>query len=136
VPLVPVMEIELSCIVAVPVLLKLRVWGALVVFRVWLPNVTDTGLIVATGAMPAPESPTVGNGLSPSVDRLKDPEMLLAAKGAKETLIEQLAFGARDAPHEFVWLNPVLAVTSEILNAMLPVLVRVTACGALVVPTS
>src|SRR5262249_39769650 len=103
---------------------------------VWLPNVTDAELIVATGAAPLPESPTVGNGLSPSVDRLKDPEMLPAAKGAKETLIEQLALGAKELPHEFVWLNPVLAVKLEMLKAMLPVLARVTACGALVVPTS
>jgi hypothetical protein len=57
------------------------------------------------------------------------------AVGVKVTLIVQLAPAATLAPQVLVWAKSPLAATLEMFRAALPVLVSVTVCGALVVPT-
>jgi hypothetical protein len=56
--------------------------------------------------------------------------------GVKVTLIVQAAPAATDDPHVFVSPKFVLAVIDVMLNATLPVLVSVTVCAGLVVPTT
>src|ERR1700730_13689742 len=56
--------------------------------------------------------------------------------GENVTLIVHFAPAATLAPQVEVTPNSVLAFIDAILNAVLPVLVRVTVCGVLVVPTA
>ena len=48
----------------------------------------------------------------------------------------QMAWGAREPLQLFVWLNPALAAMLAMVSVAFPVLVRVTAWAALVVPTA
>jgi hypothetical protein len=127
--------------VASPVFVIVTVWGSPLVATYWLGKMTLDGAGTRTGAtgvlpatsivcgLPGPLSLTVTFALG-----------LPCAVGVSVTLIWQLALGARLAPHmlvvaksaAFVPLVPML----EIVNVALPVLVRVTVCGGLVLPTA
>jgi hypothetical protein len=58
-----------------------------------------------------------------------------AAVGENVMLITQLAFGTSGAVQLLVWLNAPLAKMLVNVSEGPPVLVMVTACGVLVVPT-
>jgi hypothetical protein len=57
------------------------------------------------------------------------------AVGANVTLMAQLAPAATVAPEVLVWLKFALAATLDVVSVEVPVLVSVTVCGALAVPT-
>ena len=63
------------------------------------------------------------------------PGRLPVAVGVKETLMEQLAPAAREAPQVLVWAYGALAAMLVIVRAAVPELVSVTVCAALVVFT-
>ena len=56
--------------------------------------------------------------------------------GENVTLIEHFAPAATLAPHVDVTPNSLLAFIDAILSALLPVFVRLTVCGGLMVPTA
>jgi len=57
------------------------------------------------------------------------------AVGVKVTLMVQKFPAATETPQLLVWAKSPLAATPEMVSAALPVLDRVTVCGALVAPT-
>jgi hypothetical protein len=57
------------------------------------------------------------------------------AVGVKVTLIVQVALAATLVPQLLVWAKSPLAAMLEMLNAPVPLLVSVSVCAALVVPT-
>ncbi len=59
-----------------------------------------------------------------------------AADGLNETFTWQLVFGAREVGHAFVWRKSPAAVILETDSGLSPVFVSVTACDALVEPTT
>ena len=95
---------------------------------------------VAAGAVPVPVSDTLCGlpaALSATLtEALREP----VAWGVNVTLMVQFAPVATLVPHVFVWLkSPLLAPATVILlivSDALPVLVSVTACALLAVPTS
>src|SRR5579871_1531382 len=56
--------------------------------------------------------------------------------GEKVALIVHVAPAATEEPQVEVTANSALALTEAILNAVVPVLVSLTVCGLLVVPTA
>ena len=65
-----------------------------------------------------------------------EPKRLPAAVGVKVTLMMQLAPAATLAPQVLVWAKSPLAATFVMFKMALPVLVRVTVWGVLVLPTA
>src|SRR5205823_3337782 len=65
-----------------------------------------------------------------------DPVRLPSADGLKTTLMVQLAPAASDVPQLLVWLKSPVAGSEEIVSPVFPLLVSVTICAALEVPTS
>jgi len=134
---------ELMVKAAVPVLVKVTVIGALVVASSWLPKSRLMGANPTAGAVPFPLSATVcGLPLALSVTN-SVPVRILEAVGVKVTLIEQLAPAAKVAGLVGQALAPVLvaakspeAAKEVIVKAAVPVLVKVTVIGALVVASS
>ena len=66
------------------------------------------------------------------IEPLREP----AAVGVKVTLIVQKALAARLEPQVLVWEKSPLAVMLEIVRAAFPVLLNVTLCALLLVPTA
>src|SRR5205823_4235683 len=131
---------ELIVKAAVPVLVNVTVIGALVVASSWLPKSRLVGANPTAGAVPFPLSGTVC-GLPPALSATDSvPVRALEAVGVKVTLIEQLAPAAKVAGLVGQALAPVLILVpyttlfrSLIVKAAVPVLVKVTVIGALVV---
>jgi hypothetical protein len=63
------------------------------------------------------------------------PVRVPGAFGVKVTLIEQSLPAANEPAQVFVAAKSPLKATLEIVSVWLPVLAKVTVCGALVVPT-
>ena len=63
------------------------------------------------------------------------PLALPTAVGAKEMVTEQFAPAASEEPHVLVCENGLATLTDEIDSAKPPVLLMVTVCAALVLPT-
>jgi hypothetical protein len=121
---------------AVPVLETVTVWGALVVPRACPAKVRLEGETVSAIANPVPVSATVwvlGLALS---ERVRLPVRAPLAVGLNVTLMVQAAPAARDLPQVFVWEKSPLVVMLEMASASALVLVRVTACGTLLVLTT
>ena len=121
---------------APPVLVSATACAALVVPTVWLPKLTlDGDKLTAAGVFPTPVRLTLcGLPLALSV-MLSVPVRVPAAAGVKVTLIAQWAPDATALPQLFVWVKSPVAVMALMRNAAPPVLVRVTTCAALVVPS-
>jgi hypothetical protein len=143
---VPVTVMLVMLKAALPVLLRVTVCAALVIPTGWLPKPRLVGKRLTTGAVPVeavdvpvPERLTVcGLPLALSV-MLTEAVRVPLAGGVKVTLIVQWAPAATELPHvlvsaKFLLLVPMTA-RLVILKVALPVLLRVTVCAALVVPT-
>jgi hypothetical protein len=100
-----------------------------------LPKLRLAGERLATGAVPVPLRLAVRGlptPLSVTVTvPLRDPVVV----GLKVTVIGQLAPAARVVPQVLVWAKSPLAVIDVIVSSSVPVLLSVTVCGVLVVPT-
>ena len=131
-----------------PVFETVTVCAALVVFTSWLAYVSDAGEMLATGAMPVPESATVRVGFTGSLLAIASDAVLLPrAPGLNVTLIAQvvLVAGATGAasvgPQVFAEIAKSAAfapvtVMPLMASAALPLLDKVTVCAPLVVFTS
>lgn len=70
------------------------------------------------------------------LDSDSDPVRLPTTVGLKTTLMVQLAPAATEAPQLLVWLKSPLTVTEEMEREVFPLLVSVTACPALELPSA
>jgi len=123
---------------AVPLLVNVTVCGALVVPTACDPNESEVGekLAEAVGASPVPVRWTSCEVLLVALSVIvKVPVRVPAAVGVQVTLIVQLAPAFTLLPQLFVSPNSSEAAIFEIRRVAAPVFVRVTVCGALVVPT-
>jgi len=121
--------------VAVPEFDRTITCALLVVLMVWLPNATVVGVRTACGvpAIPVPVRVTVC-GLEPSLSvRMRVPVWMPVAEGVKVTLTVQEDEAASEVPQLSLSPNCVLAARLVKVMAVVPVLVRVTACDVLVV---
>lgn len=123
---------------ALPVLFRLKVWAALVVPRFWLLKARLAVVILAEGALPLPLRLTVC-GLPPALSAmLTEVVRFPMVAGVNAARIVQLAFTATELPQVSVTVkSPGFAPAAPrlvMVRVVLPVLVRVTDCVALVVP--
>jgi hypothetical protein len=125
---------------AVPLLVKVMVLAGLVELIVCEPKsklVADT----ATAEPPPPPVTPVplkvtAWGLSGALSKIESvPDSVPVVVGVKLTLIVQSVLVARLDPQSLVSLKLVLTVMAVMFSDVLPVLVSVTGCDALVVPT-
>jgi hypothetical protein len=121
---------------ASPLLVRVTVCAALVVFTTWFAKVNDAGDRFATGPMPVPLKLTPGRGPVVLLFKPKEPLPVPRAVGAKVTFTVQVAPAATDVPQLFVWAKSPAITKVLIVRAVLPVLLRVTVCAELEVPTS
>jgi len=122
---------------AVPVLLSVTVCAGLVTPGDSEGNVKLVGESVTAGAAVAPPARVADWGLLAALSvTINDPDRAPGAVGVNVMLIGQLAFAAREAPHglEAMAKSPTVVIL-EMFKAAPPELLRVTVCGALVVPT-
>src|SRR5947209_3370950 len=138
-----VMLVRLS--VAVPPLVRVTVWARLLVVPTrWLPKATLFADNVTAGAMPVPVRVIVCGLPEASSTMFSVALRIPVASGVKLTLIVQLAPGATEpaplgqvlpaAKAKSAACAPVMVMLVRFSGA-LPLLVRVTVCAALVVPT-
>lgn len=85
-------------------------------------------------ATPPPRSGTTCGLPAASSVMVSVPVRVPVAVGVKVTLISQLAPAATEAPQVLVSAKSPLTATLLMVNGALPVFVRVTVCGALVMP--
>jgi hypothetical protein len=121
---------------SVPVFVRVTARAPLVVVTNWLPNDKELADRVTAGATPVPVKATVcGLPLALSFT-VSVPVLVPVAVGVKVTSIAQLAPAATLAPHVLVCANSPLIPILPIVSAVLPVLLRLIACAALLVPTN
>src|SRR5579863_8949111 len=126
---------------ALPVLVSVTVWAALVVFNVWLANAKlddDRLTIGAGGTAPVPLSAIVCGLPAASSVMVTDAVRVPVAVGVNVTLMLQFPpFAATELPQLFVCEKSPLFVpataTLVMFSAAFPVFVSVTVCAALVV---
>jgi hypothetical protein len=137
--LVPVIPMLVMLKLPVPVLLSLTDWAALVVPTVWLVKVRLVGDKDTVGdplEVPDPVRLTVcGLPLALSV-MVRVPLRVPVAVGVKVTLIAQVEPAATPLPQLFVSAKSPVVAMLEKCTGVVPLLVKVTACAALVVPTA
>ena len=126
--------------VAVPVLLRVKLSGELLVSVGWLTKVKLAGERQAIGVAPVPVKLTVCGLPEVALSAiLIEAERLPLAAGVNVTLIAQLPFAATEVPQVLVWAkSPALVPVTDMLvrvKLALPVLVRVTDCEVLATPT-
>jgi hypothetical protein len=122
---------------AVPVLLSVTVCAGLVTPGDSEGNVKLVGERVTAGAAVAPPTRVTAWGLLAALSVMtNDPERVPGAVGVNVTLIRQPCPAAREAPQglEETVKSPMVVILA-MFNAAPPELVKVTVCGALVVPT-
>ena len=126
----PVTAMLVMLKLALPVLLRVTVWAALVVPRDWLPKVRLVAVRLTAGPLPVPVRLAVcGLPLALSVI-LTEAVRLPGAVGVKLTLIVQLPPAGTEPPQKLgatksSALGPVTRML-RMLKAALPVLFRVT----------
>ncbi len=121
--------------IAPPVLDSVTVCAALIAPTGWLPKLKLEGDTLATGTVPVPVKPALcGLPLALSVT-VSVPVRVPEAVGVKVTLIAQCVPGARAPPQLFVWPKSPFTAMLVTLSDAPPVLVSVTACAPLAVPT-
>jgi hypothetical protein len=138
--LVPVMLTLVMLKLALPVLLSFTLCAALVVPTFWLLNVRLVGeRLAAPAAVPVPVRLTVCGLPAALSETLTVAVRVPAAVGVKVTLIVQLLFAATELPQVFDSAKSPVLVPVMLMLVMLklefPVLLKVTLCAALVVPT-
>jgi hypothetical protein len=125
---------------AVPVLVTVTVWAALVVLKVWSGKSMTLGERFTAGVptvevTPVPVRPTVcGLPAALSVIVIK-PVLVPVAVGVNVTLIMQLLPPGIPPPQVFVCAKSPLATMLPMLRGALPTLRSVTVCGEVVMPT-
>jgi hypothetical protein len=131
------------CRVALPVLLSVTFFAALVVVSLTVAKVSEVGESEATGTVPVPERETEGAVPGALLVTLREPVRAPRAVGVKVTLIVQEALTASvvdPVGQLLVWAkSPEFVPPSAMLlmlSGAVPVLVTVIVCAALVVPTS
>jgi hypothetical protein len=117
----------------VPVFLSVTNFAALVVFTMRVPKDKLVADKLTAAAVPVPDRATVcGLPVALSVTVIV-PGWLPVAVGVNVTVMEQLAPAATEAPQVLVSAYWVLATMLVMLSAVLPELVSVMVCAALVV---
>ena len=135
----PVIATLVSVNVAVPLLVSVIVWAALVDPNGWLAKVSETGARAAVG-VPAPipdrlkDCGLPGASLDIVNVAVRDP----VVEGVNVTLMVQLALGARLEPQVLTCAKsppvfPAKAIPVR-FSVTPPVLVSVTICGTLLLP--
>ena len=121
---------------AVPLFVTVTVCGALVAFTVSEPKLRRLAESDTAGApSPMPPRMMVWGLLAALSAMLTAPYRLPTAVGVNVTLIVQVAPIARVEGHVSVCAKSPVGAIPVISSGALPVLVNVTACGGLVVPT-
>src|ERR1035437_2073806 len=121
---------------AVPLLVSVTCWAALLLPTTWLVKESDEGLNATwgTAACPVPKMLIdCGEPVALSVT-LSFPPRVPAAVGAKVTAIMQLAPTATEEPQVLVWEKSPVITTWVTVRAAVPLLVSVTCWAALVLP--
>jgi hypothetical protein len=120
-----------------PVLVSVTVCAGLAVSTAWLAKVSEVGDKLTPGALaPVPVRLTIW-GLPLAVSVIVTlPVKVPVVVGVNVTLIVQAAPAATEEPQVLVSPKFVLAVIEVMEIAAVPVLLRVTTCAALVVPTT
>jgi hypothetical protein len=95
----------------------------------------ESALSAGTGLLPVPVRLTVCGLLLALSVIVRVPVRVPPARGVKVTLIVQLALGVSELGHALVWAKSPLTLMMREVNAALPLLLRVTVCGGLVVET-
>lgn len=121
---------------AVPLLVSVTVWAALVVPTSWLPKLRLVAERLTAGATPVPLKLITWGLPAASSVTLIWPVRVPVEVGAKVTLNAQLAPAATVEPQVFVSEKSPLMATLEIVSVDVPVFVRDKVWAALVVPTS
>src|SRR5215472_13335393 len=132
----PVTVIPVMVRGASPLLVRVAGCGVLAVPTSWFVKVRFAGVQEAIGACPFPARVAEGTALLKSPDTVMLPVRVPRAVGVKVTLITQLVPGASEAPQVLVWANSPVAWMPLKVMGILPVLVSVSVCAALVVPTT
>lgn len=122
-----------------PLFVTVTVCAALALPTVWPAKVSDVALKVAVARLPVPLSATLCGEPDALSAMLNAAVRAPAVLGENATEMVQLPATATLAPQVFVWLKllafvPVSAIEA-IANEAVPVLVRVTVCAVLEVPT-
>jgi hypothetical protein len=123
--------------VVAPVLVRITVCALLVVPTVWIEKIKPAGakLTADPAATPVPAKVTVFGPSGTLSEILRLPLRVPAAVGVKTTLTVQFFPAATLVPQLLVCVKSPLAAILEIFSVALPLLVRITVCAALVVPT-
>jgi hypothetical protein len=122
-----------------PSFLRVTVWGRPVVPTYWLEKVTLVGDKVAVGAVPVPVKLITCGLLGASSAMVNAPLRSPMLVGTKVTLTVHETPAPRvegDIGQELLRVKSPLTAIPVMLNATVPVLLRVTVCAALVLPTS
>lgn len=125
---------------ALPLLVRVTAFTALFAPTGWPPKGRLPAEKVAAGVPPIPERPTFCELTELLLAMLRVPLRVPVAEGLKVALIVQLAPAANDRPQLLDWakllpLVPVI-VMPVMPSAALPVLLSLTLCAELVVPTA
>jgi len=120
---------------AVPVLVRVTVWGALLLPTRWLPKFKLGGARLTAGSIPVPESVTVCGLPGASSVIVRTPLRAPVAVAVKVTLIVQLPPTVTLSPQLLVSAKSPLAAMLERVSGALPVLLSVTGWDVLLVPT-
>jgi hypothetical protein len=130
----PVIEILLMTTETDPTFLTVMAWGWLAVPLVTVPKLRLVGEKLTS--VPVPVRDTVCAPVDPLSTMLNVPVTIPAWFGAKPTLMVQLAFASRLPEQSLFCTNEALATMLEIVTELLPVLLSVAACVALVTFTT
>ncbi len=131
----PDAAIEVMLNAALPVLLSVTLWALLLVPTFWVPKLSDVGLTLAAGAVPVPLNETLCGLPAASSVIVTEPMRVPVAVGVKLTLMVQLAPAAIDVPQLLLCEKSPPTTMEEMFSVALPVLLSVTLCAALAVPT-
>jgi hypothetical protein len=133
--LAPVSPIELMVSAAVPVLVSVKVCGALVVRRGTVPKFADVGVKLTLACTPVPVRVTTCGLVTSESLMVSVPVRTPVVVGANTMLMRQFCPGLRLVPQFEVSEKFVLHVMLLIVKVVVPTFARVTVCAALRVPT-
>jgi hypothetical protein len=132
----PVPLTVLICNGAVPAFVTVTVWAWLAVPTGRVPKETVEGEVAMPGKVPCPEA-AASVETSPLVSLINsDPESVPVDVGEKLKLMVQVAPGASAAEHRSDSMKLFETVMGFRVSGALPVLVTVSVCAWLVVPTT
>jgi hypothetical protein len=134
IPPAAVMPIPLIFRLVLSVLVRVTIRGPLVLPRGWRAKPKTTGESFTT--VPTPISGTTCGLPVASSEMVRAPVLTPFALGAKVTLMVQEVPAATLRAQLLVWEKSPLTVMLVLVSAAVPVLLSVTRCEALVVPTS